>query len=301
MAQQMNKDLSKDLRSLRHRAAELSKAIHNIFYNQRQQMKHVTWNSFINQCSIISQQLLLLQTDFEKGILTFPSKFMVQPLHEHFDCEILGVKKMPQIESNIMQYTQPLIKPQNYIDYVKSLESRNESSNNRIRIKLENENKDNSKDDDESKNDGTSDEWSELDRLELMTRIADFNEMLAQIFEKNREISNTFRRNQNSKNKNTGAGAAGGSGGSGGVGMKKEIIKQEKTGNKNKKENDISMKREKKQDDGDGNVDDDDSDNDQLYNMSKEEEEQDYAQKVVSFMFSGEMPRHRVRYRIDQS
>ena len=245
----MSQQLNKDLRAIRHRASELSKAIENIFRYPADR----NWESLINQCSVISQQLLLLQADFERGILIFPSKFMVQPLHEHFDCEILGVKKMPQIEANIMQYTQPISMPASFIKHQNSKQSDNKRGDS--------VDKESSEEIDAT----NKDEWSDQTMIQLMTRISEFNDIIAKLYEYNKEKSGQIRAQTAMKS-----------------------IKQESKSIEIKKE----VKKEEESKEAQNTADTTDN------TISQSAERLDYAQKLVSYMFCGEMPRRRVSRRL---
>lgn len=95
--------LDKDLYAIRHRAQELSKAIAKLDH-QLISSAH-DWSTVLNQCSVISSQLINIQLDMERHKIGQQlNKFTLQPAHSHFDCASIGIRKMPQI----MQESQKL-------------------------------------------------------------------------------------------------------------------------------------------------------------------------------------------------
>ena len=87
--------LDKDLYALRHRAQELSKGVAKTM--QQLTRNNSDWSNVLNECSVISSQLMNIQNDIEKGIGSQLNKFTLQPSHGHFDFNPIGVQKMPQI------------------------------------------------------------------------------------------------------------------------------------------------------------------------------------------------------------
>lgn len=97
--------LDKDLYALRHRAQELSKGIQKTMRGLTK--PHCEWSDLLNEMSVISSQLINIQQDFEKEngrISQQLSKFTLQPGHSHFDCSLIGIKKMPQIVEDTNKY-----------------------------------------------------------------------------------------------------------------------------------------------------------------------------------------------------
>ena len=94
--------LDKDLYALRHRAQELSKGITRAMRGLS--VPNSDWNTVLNECSVISSQLINIQSDLEKNVGAQLSKFTLQPMHSHFNCETIGIKKMPQIMEHSNRY-----------------------------------------------------------------------------------------------------------------------------------------------------------------------------------------------------
>lgn len=94
--------LDKDLYALRHRAQELSKGITRAMRGLT--VQNSDWNTVLNECSVISSQLINIQSDMEKNVGAQLSKFTLQPMHSHFNCESIGIKKMPHLVQDANRY-----------------------------------------------------------------------------------------------------------------------------------------------------------------------------------------------------
>eukprot|EP01084_Bolivina_argentea_P299490 516250_1 len=96
------KPLDKDLYALRHRAQELSKGIGKAM--QELHKNNNDCSAVLNQFSVVSSQLLNIQTDIENNVGLQLNKFTLQPSHGHFNCSTIGIKKLPQIVENTNKY-----------------------------------------------------------------------------------------------------------------------------------------------------------------------------------------------------